>query len=418
MLGDRYWIYPTYSDRYEKQTHFDAFSSPDLVTWTKHPRILAADDVSWANRAVWAPSAVEKGGKYYLFFGANDIQSDDAVGGIGVAVADAPEGPYKDLLGEPLIGEFHNGAQPIDQFVFRAPDGTDYLLYGGWRRCNIAKLNDDYTGFVPFADGTTFARDHPGPVRRGPVHVRAGRDVLFHVERGRLDRPELQRGLRRLGRPVRPVGAAGHGAAAGPGGRHPGPGHHSVVNVPGTDEWFAVYHRRPLGETDRDHRVTCIDRMTFAPRRPHRADHDHLRGRRGPPRSGGDGGGGRRVTPSAAPRPGAGRRYLRPVPAPDRTARMTAPPARRPRAHRRARLPATAKRGGPNLLVLFSDDQGVNDVGCYGSEIPTPHLDSLAAGGADVHAVLRRQQHLHAVPVRAADRPLRPPVRRRPDRGV
>lgn len=35
----------------------------------------------------------------------------------------------------------------------------------------------------------------------------------------------------------------------------------------------------------------------------------------------------------------------------------------------------------PNIVVLFSDDQGFNDVGCYGSEIATPRLDQLAAEG-------------------------------------
>ena len=35
----------------------------------------------------------------------------------------------------------------------------------------------------------------------------------------------------------------------------------------------------------------------------------------------------------------------------------------------------------PNVLMIFSDDQGMNDVGCYGSEIPTPHLDRLAEEG-------------------------------------
>ena len=35
----------------------------------------------------------------------------------------------------------------------------------------------------------------------------------------------------------------------------------------------------------------------------------------------------------------------------------------------------------PNVLLIFSDDQGINDVGCYGGEIPTPALDSLAAQG-------------------------------------
>ena len=35
----------------------------------------------------------------------------------------------------------------------------------------------------------------------------------------------------------------------------------------------------------------------------------------------------------------------------------------------------------PNVVVIFTDDQGWHDVGCYGSEIPTPHIDSLARDG-------------------------------------
>jgi beta-xylosidase len=127
----------------DQQTFFDAFSSPDLVHWTKHPRVLDTDGVDWAHRALWAPSILEKDGRYYLFFSANDLQrpggplwdSEDSknhTGGIGVAVADSPEGPYRDHLGAPLIGGFHNDAQPIDQFVFRDDDGTHYLFYGGW----------------------------------------------------------------------------------------------------------------------------------------------------------------------------------------------------------------------------------------------------------------------------------------------
>jgi hypothetical protein len=42
-----------------------------------------------------------------------------------------------------------------------------------------------------------------------------------------------------------------------------GAGHHSVINVPGTDRWYIVYHRRPLTETAANNRVLCIDEMHF-----------------------------------------------------------------------------------------------------------------------------------------------------------
>ncbi len=45
----------------------------------------------------------------------------------------------------------------------------------------------------------------------------------------------------------------------------------------------------------------------------------------------------------------------------------------------RGQQPAASQR--PNILIIFTDDQGMHDVGCYGSEIPTPHIDSLARDG-------------------------------------
>jgi arylsulfatase len=43
--------------------------------------------------------------------------------------------------------------------------------------------------------------------------------------------------------------------------------------------------------------------------------------------------------------------------------------------------PAAAPAGAPNVVYLVFDDLGFADLGCYGSEIATPHIDALAAGG-------------------------------------
>ncbi len=40
-----------------------------------------------------------------------------------------------------------------------------------------------------------------------------------------------------------------------------------------------------------------------------------------------------------------------------------------------------APEGAPNVIVMLADDLGYSDLGCYGGEIPTPHLDRLAERG-------------------------------------
>ena len=63
IFGDTYWVYPTWSKPFPEQLHFDAFSSKDLVTWTKHERIIDNTEIKWLNSALWAPSIIEKDGK-------------------------------------------------------------------------------------------------------------------------------------------------------------------------------------------------------------------------------------------------------------------------------------------------------------------------------------------------------------------
>ncbi|GGZ13860.1 arabinan endo-1,5-alpha-L-arabinosidase [Echinicola pacifica] len=261
IYEDTYWVYPTYSDDYEKQVFMDCFSSRDLVNWTKHERIIDTSEVKWAEKAMWAPGVIKKEEHYYLFFAANDVHEGE-IGGIGVAIADQPQGPFKDLLGKPLINEIVNGAQPIDQFIFRDQDDSYYMYYGGWGHCNMVKLNDDFTAIVPFEDGELYKEVTPEGYVEGPfMFVRDGKYYFMWSEGG-------------WGGPEYSVAYAIADSPFGPFVREDlilqqdadvatGAGHHSVLAIPGADEYYIVYHRRPLEETHHNHRATCIDKMEF-----------------------------------------------------------------------------------------------------------------------------------------------------------
>ncbi|MGB9107726.1 MAG: glycoside hydrolase family 43 protein [Telluria sp.] len=290
IFQGRYWIYPTYSDDfgtpdrstrftaeqqrqrarsalvwepYLKQTFLNAFSSPDLVHWTKHAHVLDVENVAWAAYAVWAPSAIEHQGKYYLFFGANDIKSNGQPGGIGVAVSERPAGPFKDAIGKPLVGEIRNGAQPIDQMVFKDDDGQIYMYYGGWKHANVVKLAPDLLSVVPFPDGVTFKEITPDPAYvEGPFMAkRKGKYYLMWSEGGWTG-PDYRVAYAIGTSPFGPFQRAGtileqDGKIAR------GAGHHSVVNIPGTDDWYIAYHRRPLNDDNGHHRELAIDRLVF-----------------------------------------------------------------------------------------------------------------------------------------------------------
>ena len=168
-----------------------------------------------------------------------------AVGGIGVAVANNPGGPFKDYLGKPLINKFYNNAQPIDQYVFRDQDGQFYIIYGGWGRCNVGKLNESFTGLVPFPDGKLVKEITPKGYVEGPtMFIRQGKYYLMWSEGNWTDgtyKVAYAVSDNVLG-PFERKGAilqADEKIATGA-------GHHSVIHIPDTDEWYIVYHRRPI----------------------------------------------------------------------------------------------------------------------------------------------------------------------------
>lgn len=261
LFDKKAWIYPTYSAKYEQQVFMDAFSSKDLKTWKKHGRIIDTSGVKWAKKAMWAPAIIKKDNKYYLFFSANDVHEGE-IGGIGVAVSDKPDGPFKDLLGKPLIGTIENGAQPIDQFVYQDKDGTWYMIYGGWRHCNIVKLKPDFTGLIPYDDGKIFKEITPEGYVEGPIIFTRNNKYYFMWSEGGWTGPDykvayaisdnISGPFKRIGTILQQDPTVATCA-----------GHHSVLELPKKNEWYIVYHRRPLGLTGANQRVVCIEKMHF-----------------------------------------------------------------------------------------------------------------------------------------------------------
>jgi beta-xylosidase len=290
IFDHQYWIYPTRSvsaddpaisqppfnplqtrlrqqhvihKDYLLQTGLDAFSSPDLVHWTKHNSVLSLKNVAWAAYAIWAPSAIHLNGKYYLFFAANDIQKTDTFkGGIGVAVSDKPGGPFVDAIGKPLISKFEHGAQPIDPMVYQDDDGSIYLYYGGQGHCVVAMLSNDLKHVIPMPGGEFYKEITPANYVEGPFMIKRKGTYYFMWSEGDWGGPDYGVAYAKSNSPIGPFARAGKILETDPV-IAKGPGHHSVLHIPNTDDWYVVYHRHPLGSTGISKRVMAIDKMVF-----------------------------------------------------------------------------------------------------------------------------------------------------------
>ena len=259
----RYWIYVTRSyTGYRKQRNLDAFSSEDLVHWEKHEGILDMSGFPHVYQAVWAPTIIERGGRYYLIFASNDIHSDEEPGGLEIAVSDSPAGPFRAYLGRPLVDRFINGAQPIDAHLFKDDDGTVYLYYGGWSHCNAAILNERMDGFLPLPDGETFRELTPPSYVEGPCMLKRDGVYYFMWSSGNWGDGSYRVSYSASKSPLGPFDEP-HVILSRDGEIAEGPGHHGYLNLPGTDEWMIVYHRRYIGDPEPGNRCLCIDRMRF-----------------------------------------------------------------------------------------------------------------------------------------------------------
>ena len=275
----KYYIYPTTDGAYAWHNHdFKCFSSADLVHWKDEGVILDLQDLDWGKEYAWAPCIIEKKVgkkyKYYYYFVANKS--------VGVAVADRPEGPFRDVLGRPLLSQEEIGSpnQVIDPDVFRDPATGKYYLYWGNSYLWMAELADDMVSLVPGTMHELIPRS-----RIGEYHYLEGtyvfeRNGLYYF----MWSENITRSARYCIRYLisdSPTEFIRNGQPAKveeqiilqqvPSLQIFGTGHNSAINKPGTDEWYMVYHRftRPegikMGLSGGYNREVCIDRMYFNP---------------------------------------------------------------------------------------------------------------------------------------------------------
>lgn len=271
----RFYIYPT-TDGFPGWGgyKFSVFSSADLVNWTDEGVILdlKSDQVSWAKGNAWAPAIIEKkinGGYKYFYYFSGDAGSKKE---IGVAVADNPTGPFTDL-GKPMISEFPAGArgQLIDGDVFQDPvSGKSYFYYGNGFMA-VSELNDDMTSIKPNTSKIITPQGGSNETfryREGTyVFYRNGLYYfLWSVDDTGSPNYHVAYGTSKS--PTGPIEVAAQPIVIqqDKANKIYGPAHNSVLQIPGKDEWYIVYHRINANYIHSDpgvHREVCIDRLTF-----------------------------------------------------------------------------------------------------------------------------------------------------------
>jgi beta-xylosidase len=213
--------------------------------------VFDLEDIGWASTQAWAPAAVEHDGHYYLYFCAEKS--------IGVAVADSPAGPFRDVLGEPLVPAGAYPGQMIDPMVFTDDDGRAYLYWGQGASYQVP-LREDMVSFDPEQVRTYTPEGYNEAsfvIKRDGVYYLMWSEndtrsedyrVAYATSDGPLGPWSERRGVILAKDPARGV---------------LGTGHHSVVRVPGTDEWHIAYHRFAIPGGDGTHRETAIDPLHF-----------------------------------------------------------------------------------------------------------------------------------------------------------
>ncbi len=178
VYGDRVYLFTSHDEDDAEGFHmldWRLYSSSDMANWTDHGAVASLATFPWAVQTndAWAPQAVERNGKFYLYVPISVAGKPKNV--IAVAVADNPAGPYKDALGHPLIAPADGY---IDPTVWIDTDGQASLYWGNPHLWYV-KLNNDmvsYSGEIQQVDSL------PANYQEGPwVYKRQGHFYLAYA---------------------------------------------------------------------------------------------------------------------------------------------------------------------------------------------------------------------------------------------
>ncbi|KAG9603722.1 Arabinanase/levansucrase/invertase, partial [Aureobasidium melanogenum] len=243
---------------------FYAWSSPDLVNWTRSEEPFLTlngtnGNVPWAIGNAWAPTIIERYEKYYFYFSGQNPTYDRKT--IGVAIADSPSGPFiAEHAAMILNNERLTTGQAIDSDAFLDPvSGKYYLLWGNGSPL-LAELHDNMTsinwstaqnitGLVDFREGLfinyrkglyhiTYSIDDTGSENYRVGYATSTCITGNYTYHGVVLQKDVSQGILATG-------------------------HDSIINVPGTDKWYMAYHRFAIPGGDGTHREVTIDEVTF-----------------------------------------------------------------------------------------------------------------------------------------------------------
>ncbi len=254
VVGDTLWLF-TGHDQAGGQSGYKmkdwcVFSTTDLQNWTEYPTPLRITDFSWDRTGkAYASQAISRNGKYYWY-----ISTDGS--GIGVAVADRPQGPYKDAIGKPLLTNADCFASKhywtcIDPLVTIDADGQAWLFWGNGV-CYYAKLKSNMIEM----DGQVSKIDFPGIKFEEAPWIHRYKDNYYLSYASGLPEKTAYAMAKKIDGPYQYKGILNELAG------NCGSNHHAIVEFKG--QWYFVYHN---GGIERDgnsfSRSVCIDRLYY-----------------------------------------------------------------------------------------------------------------------------------------------------------